>query len=498
MFKKIVCTVMAISIVLGVFGLLGQPEASAYGDVYATVSAGDSHSAAIRTDGSLWVWGRTYHAEAGWTIERVKIMENVAAVSAGAGHTMFIKNDSTLWGFGWNSKGQVGDGNVVFGGGGHPGTPVKIMDNVKAVSAHGNSTFAIKTDGSLWSWGENSYGELGDTGRGVTSPRPAKLMDDVVSVSGTMAIKTDGSLWGWGFNRYGRLANDKVGDEIYPPMKIMEDVAAVSTGNGFSVALKKDGTLWGWGVNSQGQLGSSHGMGSLTDVHTTPIKIMDNVASVSAGLWHVMAIKKDGTLWSWGSNFSGELGDGTTKDRHTPVKILDNVAFVSAGSYHTLAVKKDGTLWGWGQNFFHGQLGIGTLDGDRLTPVRITDRIMIPSPPPPPPIKVILNGEQLSFDEPPQMINGRTMVPLRAVFTAMGASVSWNSSTQTVTAKKGDTVVVMTVGNTSPTINGKVKTIDQPSVVINGRILAPLRFVAEAFGGTVTWDNATRTATITS
>ena len=489
---------MAISIVLGVFGLFGLPEASARGDVYATVSAGDCHSAVIRTDGSLWVWGRTYYMDVGWTKERVRIMENVAAVSAGDAYTMVIKKDATLWGFGWNSCGQVGDGNIVFGGGGHPRTPVKIMDNVVAVSAHGESTFAIKTDGSLWSWGENSSGELGDTNRDIRSPSPAKVMDDVVSVSGSMAIKTDGSLWGWGSNRYGQLANGTASEEIYAPVKIMEDVAAISSGNGFVVALKKDGSLWGWGNNTHGQLGSSYGMGSLTQVHTTPIKIMDNVASVSAGLGHVMAIKKDGTLWSWGRSFSGELGDGTTTDRYTPVKILDNVAFVSAGSYHTLAIRKDGTLWGWGQNFFHGQLGLGERDQrDKLTPVRIMDTIMMPSPPPPPPIKVILNGERLSFDEPPQMINGRTMVPLRAVFSAMGASVSWNSSTQTVTAKKGDTVIVMTIGSASPTINGKVTTIDQPCVVINGRTLAPLRFVAEAFGGTVKWDNATRTATIT-
>jgi len=111
-------------------------------------------------------------------------------------------------------------------------------------------------------------------------------------------------------------------------------------------------------------------------------------------------------------------------------------------------------------------------------------------------IDVFLNGEALVFDVPARLINGRTMVPLRPIFEAMGASVRWNGAAQTVTATKGDTVVVMTMGSTSPTINGRVVPIDQPGVVISGRTLAPLRFVAEAFGGTVTWNGAERTARI--
>jgi len=113
-------------------------------------------------------------------------------------------------------------------------------------------------------------------------------------------------------------------------------------------------------------------------------------------------------------------------------------------------------------------------------------------------IDVFLDGNPLTFDVPAKMINGRTMVPLRAIFEAMGATVKWNNDTQTVTATRGDTVVIMTIGDTSPTVNGRVVNIDQPGVVQNGRTLAPLRFVAEAFGGTVAWDGAARTARIAS
>jgi hypothetical protein len=113
-------------------------------------------------------------------------------------------------------------------------------------------------------------------------------------------------------------------------------------------------------------------------------------------------------------------------------------------------------------------------------------------------VNVIFNGSPLSFDVPPQMMNGRTMVPLRAIFEAMGAEIEWDNATQTATATKGDTVVILTVGSTTPTVNGQVVPLDQPGVIVGGRTLAPLRFVAEAFGGTVAWDGATQTATITS
>ena len=110
---------------------------------------------------------------------------------------------------------------------------------------------------------------------------------------------------------------------------------------------------------------------------------------------------------------------------------------------------------------------------------------------------VVLDGKTLAFEVAPQIINSRTMVPLRAIFEAMGAKVEWDGATQTVTATKDSTVVILKIGSTSPTVNGKVVAIDQPGVIVNGRTLAPLRFVAEAFGGEVMWDGATQTVSIT-
>jgi len=113
-------------------------------------------------------------------------------------------------------------------------------------------------------------------------------------------------------------------------------------------------------------------------------------------------------------------------------------------------------------------------------------------------ISVYIDGRRIDFEVPPQMIGGRTMIPLRAIFEEMGAQVEWNQQTQTATATRGDITVILPIGSLSPTVNGIARPIDQAGVIVDGRTLAPLRFVAEAFGGEVQWDDATRTASITT
>jgi hypothetical protein len=174
----------------------------------------------------------------------------------------------------------------------------------------------------------------------------------------TIAIKTDGTLWVWGDNFYGQLG---LGDTTnrYTPTKVGTDTnwAYVSAGCANTIAIKTDGTLWAWGWNYTGQLG----LGDTTNRYTpTQVGSDTNWAYVSAGDSHTVAIKKDGTLWAWGDNFYGQLGLGDTTDRYTPTLVGSdtNWAYVSAGLYHTIAIKTNGTLWAWGRNNF-GQLGLG-------------------------------------------------------------------------------------------------------------------------------------------
>ncbi|GIO86416.1 chromosome condensation regulator [Paenibacillus faecis] len=259
------------------------------------------------------------------------------------------------------------------------------VDSPTAVSAGSDHSGLIDANGSLWMWGLNEEGQLGNGGRGNAKTKgdftyqtvPIKVLNNVVSVSSggknTAAIKTDGSLWMWGKNYYGQLGNGTTKNSLVP-VKVMDNVAAVSLGgssvtSGYTAAIKTDGSLWMWGANDYGQLGNGTTKDSLI-----PVKVMDNVASVSLSEFrHAAAIKTDGTLWVWGRNGQGQLGNGTTNDSLVPVKVMDNVTAISLGALHTAAVKTDGSLWTWGFNE-GGRLGNG-LKGTKniIVPEKVMD-----------------------------------------------------------------------------------------------------------------------------
>ena len=142
----------------------------------------------------------------------------------------------------------------------------------------------------------------------------------------------------------------------------------ISAGSSHTAVIKTDGSLWTWGNNDYGQLGDG-----TTEDRYTPVKIMDDIAAVSVGYDHTTVIKADGSFWAWGNNDYGQLGDGTTEDRYTPVKIMENISAVSAGASYTAVIKADGSLWGWGNNNY-GQLGDGTTES-RHVPVKIMDGV---------------------------------------------------------------------------------------------------------------------------
>ncbi|KAB2936420.1 MAG: hypothetical protein F9K25_00505 [Candidatus Contendobacter sp.] len=260
-----------------------------------------------------------------------------------------------------------------------------------AIAGGRSHTVALKSDGTVWAWGDNQWGQLGD---GTTNPHltpiPVKGLNNIVAITGnsqTVALKGDGTVWSWGRNREGQLGDGTTADRTTPVQVVgLNGVNAIAAGVWRTVALKGDGTVWAWGYGKSGWLGD----GTTTD-RTTPAQVVGlsginaiaaggtlvsivngNTVIGTVGFFHNVALKGDGTVWTWGYNSEGQLGDGTTNhDRTTPVQVrgLTDAVATAAGAFHTVALKSDGTVWTWGRNK-EGQLGDGTTT-DHTTPVQV-------------------------------------------------------------------------------------------------------------------------------
>jgi alpha-tubulin suppressor-like RCC1 family protein len=361
------------------------------------ISARASHAMAIKDDGSLWAWGSGRYGQLGVgnnNVENTKPVrvgndtwKDVASGGHIGEHSVGIKADGSLWAWGSNLYGQLGDGK----GGDYSdeadrNTPVRIgTENTwRTVAAGCFHSVAIKTDGSLWAWGDNSSGQVGD-GSTDTRNAPVRVGNDrnwktvVAGFGFTVAIKDDGSMWAWGGNESGRIGVGSVEDNNYvTPTRIGTDNnwQYVSAGYDFALAVKTDGSLWAWGNNNFGQAGN--GKSGDNAIEPRPVKIgNDTWKTVAAGREHTLAVRTDGSLWAWGKNDEGQLGDGTNTNRSNPVRIGNdtNWLIATAGYGFNAAVKveysprTDGSLWTWGSGDY-GVLGNGTNQA-RRTPGRI-------------------------------------------------------------------------------------------------------------------------------
>lgn len=296
-------------------------------------------------------------------------------------HNLVFKNSSTLLSTGYNGFGQLGTGNLLSRS--IPGG-LKNYYPFRGYAAGGNHSVAFTNNSSaVYSWGYNAFGQLGNNSTTYSDvPVRSGTITGVTALAAganhTLALKNDGTVWGWGSNDSGQIGTapgDTKGHSATPRQIVgsagFGNISSISANGKHSLAIAKGGALWAWGLNSLGQIGLdpatttiSADTVNLSGIYTQ----IAEVTSIAAGSGFSYAVAKDGTLWAWGINDNGQLGDGTTVKKHVPVKVLKgaddpllNVVQAAGGIQHGLALLADGTVWAWGYNHFN-QLGATSPD----------------------------------------------------------------------------------------------------------------------------------------
>lgn len=366
------------------------PSGTGFYEFYtlATDGAGNAEAAPTAADAAAeipmtWAWGRNSQGELGSLTEPCGSLPdpcsatplnahigNVVAVDAGTAHSVALVSNGTVWSWGNNSFTNLGNGTF-----NHSASPVRALElgGVVAIAVHSWHTVALKGDGTVWIWGEHLTNGVG----GGSWPFQVSGVSNITAIATggehTLALKADGTVWAWGQNDAGQLGNGSTKDSGNPiRISLPAAAVAIAAGDEHSVALLSDGTVWSWGGNTSGQLG----IGS-TSRKTRPTQVSGiiGVVSLAAGNRHTMAVTAAGALWTWGANESGQLGDGSTTMRTRPVRVpgLPAVARAGGGLGHSVVLAVDGTMWGWGHGGY-GQLGNGSTTR-ALAPVRMASSL---------------------------------------------------------------------------------------------------------------------------
>ena len=314
---------------------------------------------------------------------------DVVSIWGGARGTTILKSDGTVWTWGANFSGKLGVGagpntltNMDVPVEVHGPGNVSFLNSIKTIMGGEMHNMALKSDGTLWSWGMNGLGQLGDgtindawtpVQTGLTAVPP---LTNVIKLGGrpyfSLAVRTDGTIWAWGMNSYGQMGNGTISlgatQQVLVPVMVsnsepggpINSPVQVTCGYQFGAALTTNRTVWTWGSGSHGELGDG-----ATTANYIPVQVpgLTNIIAISAGWFHILALKADGTVWGWGNNTHGEVGDGGAVNRFNPVQVLNvsNAVVVSGGDGHSSALA-DGTVWKWGLNDV-GELGNGTTNG---------------------------------------------------------------------------------------------------------------------------------------
>ncbi len=295
------------------------------------IAAGRYHSLALKSDGTVWAWGDNRYGQLGdgtttssYIPVQVANLTGVIAIAAGFDHCLALTNSGEVKAWGNNAYGQLGNGT--FGSSSIPVDVSGLTSGVKSISAGLAHSLAITNEGGVKAWGSNDFGQLGD-GTVNNNATPADvngLTSGIISIAAgtahSLALNSDGIVWAWGRNHYGQLGDGTATDKSSPVQVTgLMGITAVSAGFAHSLALTNVGGVKAWGNNGLGQLGDGTSTNSSTPVDVSGLT--SGVVSISAGLAHSLALKSNCTGWAWGRNHYGQLGDGTITDRSTPVEV---------------------------------------------------------------------------------------------------------------------------------------------------------------------------------
>lgn len=353
------------------------------GSKATSVASGDFHSLALRADGTIWGWGDNYYSQLGAEVgpmvstlpAQSTVLSGVKSVHATSDSSLALRTDGTVWAWGGNRDGVLGNGTTT-----PSATPVQVsgLTGVTALAAGRTHVLARKSDGTVWAWGDNSHGQLGD-GTTVNRTRPVRVMGNwfqpltgVTAVATgrthSLVLKSDGTVWTWGANVQGCLGNGTTNPSLVPiKVTAMSGVTSIAAGDFFSLAIRGTRELWAWGG---GPLGDA-----VASSHPTPVRTFmwsSGTFSLFAGPNHAVALDRtQGTPWTWGALVSPSACASSAVNYGAipaPISGLTGVAGVSIGEQYAEAFLTDGTVWGWGDSFF--QRGTDQGGTDSCAPVK--------------------------------------------------------------------------------------------------------------------------------
>ena len=325
------------------------------------IEGGGGHALLLCKTGEVYAVGENSYGQVGdptidtaWIFSKVPTIDSIAQVSAGAWHSMTLKIDGSVWVWGGNDHGQLVDGTAT-----NRLQPVQVdsIGKVRQISAGWFHSLFLLEDSTVWGGGSNSSGQLGVPPPNYSFFRPNQIpgLSNVLKVDGgydfTLVLKDNGTVCSFGRNGRGQLGIGNLKDTS-APVKVsgLANIVDIEAGWNNSYAISSTGELWAFGSNRVGQLGTGSPVGNW-QYSSIPVQVsLDSVVMVKSEVYSTIALKNDGTVWAWGDNTYGQLGDGTKTDRNIPVKVqgLQNIVEIGMASSVGMAVDNQGQIFTWG------------------------------------------------------------------------------------------------------------------------------------------------------